>query len=62
VLCRDLGTTYEEADTLDRLGRAHAALGQHDQARAVWREALELYRRQGRAEESEQVRRLLDDR
>ncbi len=58
---RASGHTYEVADTLDRLGHAHAALGQHDPARAGWREALELYREQQRDEDAARVRRQLDD-
>lgn len=33
ALCRNLGATCYEADTLDHLARTHAALGQHTQAR-----------------------------
>jgi hypothetical protein len=39
---------YAVADTLDDVGHPHAALGDRGHARAVWREALELYREQGR--------------
>ncbi|MET0134353.1 MAG: tetratricopeptide repeat protein, partial [Kibdelosporangium sp.] len=58
---RDLGDAYKEADTLDRLGHPHAALGQQDQAHAVWREALELYRAQQRDEDADRVRRQLGE-
>ena len=54
-------SSYDSADTLDNLGHPHAALGQHEHARAVWRQALELYRRQGRAEDAERVQRQLID-
>jgi DNA-binding SARP family transcriptional activator/tetratricopeptide (TPR) repeat protein len=60
VIFRALDHDYEMANTLVNLGHPHAALGEHDQARAVWSEALELYRRQNRDEEAEQVRRQLD--
>lgn len=58
---RDLGDTYQSANTLDRLGYPHAALGQYDQARIVWQEALDLYRQQGRGEKAERVQQELDD-
>jgi tetratricopeptide (TPR) repeat protein len=59
-LFRGLGNTYDFADTLDNLGYPYAALGQHDRARTVWRQALELYQRQGRTEDAERVQRQLD--
>lgn len=40
TLLRDLGSTYQGAGTLDKLGHSYAALGQHNQARAVWHQAL----------------------
>nr|WP_241829059.1 BTAD domain-containing putative transcriptional regulator [Saccharothrix sp. CB00851] len=49
-----------EADTLDRLGHAHAALTQQHRTREVWREALDLYQVQGRREDAERVQRQLD--
>ncbi|WP_238413220.1 hypothetical protein [Saccharothrix deserti] len=58
---RDLDNTYNAADTLDRLGHPHVALGQHDQARAVWEEALELYRAQHRTEDAERAQRQLHE-
>ena len=54
-------TPTEVANTLDRLGHPHAALGQHEQARAVWQEALELYREQDRDDDAARVQRQLDD-
>ena len=60
TLFRTLGNTYLIADTLDNLGHPHAALG-HEQARAVWREALELYRKQSRDTDAQRVQRQLDE-
>ena len=57
---RSLGQAYQLADNLESLGHPHVALGQHDQARAVWREALELYREQGR-DAAARVQRQLDE-
>jgi DNA-binding SARP family transcriptional activator/tetratricopeptide (TPR) repeat protein len=52
--------TYEVANTLDKLGRTHAALGRHEQARAVWRQAFELCRQQGRAQDAERIQEQID--
>ncbi|WP_433271291.1 tetratricopeptide repeat protein [Actinosynnema sp. CS-041913] len=60
ALYRDVGNTYEIAATLDNLGHSHAALGQHPRVREVWREALQLYREQGRDTVVERVQRQLD--
>jgi hypothetical protein len=49
------------ADSLDSIGHPHAVLGQHDQARKAWREALRLYREQGRDTDATRVQRQLDD-
>jgi DNA-binding SARP family transcriptional activator len=56
---RGLGNIRGCADTLDNLGHPYTALGQHERARAVWRQALELYQRQGRTEDAERVQRQL---
>ncbi|MEU4445421.1 tetratricopeptide repeat protein [Actinosynnema sp. NPDC050801] len=56
---RLLGDTAEVAGTLDRLGHPHAALGQTEEARAVWGEALELYRNQGRHDDAQRVQEQL---
>ena len=61
ALRRSLGNAYDSASTLDHLGPPHAALGQHDEARAVWQEAQQLYQRQGRDQDAEQVQRQLAD-
>ncbi|MCS7477029.1 BTAD domain-containing putative transcriptional regulator [Umezawaea endophytica] len=61
TLHRALGDAYEIASNLDRIGHPHAALGHHDRARAVWQEALGLFREQGRGTDAERVRRQLDD-
>lgn len=57
---RELGYTYEIANTLDNIGHPYAALGDIERARAAWSEAHELYRRQDRPDEAEQVRHRLD--
>ncbi len=57
---RALDHTTEVANTLDHLGHPYAALGRTDQARAVWQEALELCREQGRDADAVRVRRQLD--
>ncbi|MEV6644518.1 BTAD domain-containing putative transcriptional regulator [Amycolatopsis sp. NPDC051371] len=59
-LYRDLGHTYGAASTLDSLGHPLVRVGEHDGARAVWREALELFRQQGRDEDAGRVWRQLD--
>ncbi|MBB5957358.1 tetratricopeptide (TPR) repeat protein, partial [Saccharothrix tamanrassetensis] len=61
TLYRTLGDTTGCADTLDRLGHPYAALDQHDRARAVWQEALELYLEQGRDADARRVQRQLVD-
>lgn len=55
---RTIGHAYGVANTLDRVGHLHTTLGQHDQARTAWHEALELYREQDRDEDSERVQQL----
>jgi len=60
-LCRDLGATYYEADTLDHLARTHAALGQRAEARAAWRRALALNRAQHRVADVDRITRQLAD-
>lgn len=59
-LRRDQHNVYQEAITLDRLGRTHVVLGQHEHARAVWQWAERLYRAQQRHDDAERIRRRLD--
>jgi tetratricopeptide (TPR) repeat protein len=56
-----LGDTYDVADVLDGMSHAYAALGEHDHARTVWREASQLYRQQGRVTDAERVQQQLND-
>jgi DNA-binding SARP family transcriptional activator/tetratricopeptide (TPR) repeat protein len=60
TLRRGLGNAAESAATLDHLGPPHVALGEYDEALAVWQEARQLYRRQGRDQAAEEVQRHLD--
>ncbi|WP_123741684.1 hypothetical protein [Saccharothrix texasensis] len=60
ALRRSLGNDYDAASTLGHLGSPHAALGEHDHARAAWREALVMCRQQGRESDAEEVLRQLD--
>jgi tetratricopeptide (TPR) repeat protein len=55
ALCDDVGDTYQYANVLDKIGLAHDALGHRGQARAAWRESLELYERQQCVEEAKRV-------
>ncbi|MEU0882245.1 helix-turn-helix transcriptional regulator [Lentzea sp. NPDC005914] len=57
---RDLGYTYEAAGTLERLGHPHLALGQHDEAVAVWEEALAIYQSQQRTADAQRVQDIVD--
>ena len=55
----DVGHILHTAETFENLGHPHAALGEDEQARAVWRKALDLYRRQGREQAADRVQRQL---
>jgi len=61
TLYRARGNNTHAANTLDRLGHSHSALGRHAEATTAWQEALELYRDQGRGADVTRVRRQLDD-
>jgi tetratricopeptide (TPR) repeat protein len=58
---RERGHTYDEGDTLAHLGETYAALGDHEQARAEWRQALKLYQAQQRTTNIERVQLQLDE-
>ncbi|HWO64642.1 MAG TPA: tetratricopeptide repeat protein, partial [Umezawaea sp.] len=60
ALRRVLGNITEIAETLDRLGHSHTALDHPEQARAVWRDALGLYRGHNRDADALRVQRQLD--
>lgn len=55
------GQTHFSAIAFDHLGESYAALGESQQARASWREALVLYQQQERSEDAERIQRQLDD-
>ncbi|WP_433269194.1 BTAD domain-containing putative transcriptional regulator [Actinosynnema sp. CS-041913] len=58
-LYRELDNSYEEASVLRHLGDVHAALGDGEQARTCWRQALTLFEAQGRVEDIEAATALL---
>ena len=60
ALRRRLGHTYGAADILERLGHAHAALGEPEQAGHAWREAVSRCEEQGRDQDADRIRRLLE--
>ncbi|MDX8146928.1 BTAD domain-containing putative transcriptional regulator [Lentzea sp. BCCO 10_0061] len=60
ALQRELIYDYAIAEALAGLGAPHAALGQFDEARAAWQEALEIYQQQGRTEEAQRIQERLD--
>ncbi|HEX6342196.1 ATP-binding protein [Umezawaea sp.] len=57
----EIGHQQEQARACDGLAHAHHVLGDHDQARERWRQALSLYERLGVAE-ADTVRARLRDR
>jgi tetratricopeptide (TPR) repeat protein len=59
VLRRTRGDSYQVANTLEHLGEAQAALGQHDDARQSWQEALELHQEQHRDADATRIQRQL---
>ncbi|MBB5958190.1 DNA-binding SARP family transcriptional activator/tetratricopeptide (TPR) repeat protein [Saccharothrix tamanrassetensis] len=61
TLFRAHGDAYSEPDTLDRLGHPYRSLGQTDQARHAWQQAVQLYEAQHRGEEARRVRDHLDE-
>lgn len=60
ALHRDLGNTYRQPDALAGLAAAHAARGDHDEARRAWRQARELYLAQHRGLEAVGIQQRLD--
>ena len=52
--------TYFDAETLDHLGHPYLALGEVDQARAVWQEAARLYREHRRSADLARIQAQLD--
>jgi tetratricopeptide (TPR) repeat protein len=61
ALNREHGDTYHQADILENLGQTYAALSDHEQARAGWRQALELYQAQQRTVDIARVQQQLDE-
>lgn len=59
TLLHEAGSTYFEANALDQLGQAHAALDEPGHAVRAWEQALELYRTQGRTAAADRVRHQL---
>jgi tetratricopeptide (TPR) repeat protein len=57
VYRRHLGDSYNEADTVDRVGDVHAARGHRSAAHDAWRQAGDLYRAQHRRADVERVAR-----
>ncbi|MEJ2856713.1 MULTISPECIES: AfsR/SARP family transcriptional regulator [unclassified Saccharothrix] len=61
ALLRELGHSYEEANTLERLGHVLSDLGEPAEARRTWREALRLHTAQHRTAEADRVRTALGE-
>jgi DNA-binding SARP family transcriptional activator/tetratricopeptide (TPR) repeat protein len=60
ALHRDLGNTYRQPDAQAGLAAAHAARGEHDEARRAWQQALEQCHAQHRPAEAATIARQLD--
>jgi tetratricopeptide (TPR) repeat protein len=56
---REVGNSYHEADTLDKLADVRTALGQFSEARDAWQQALQLYQAQDRPLDADRVRQKL---
>ncbi|MEV0675411.1 tetratricopeptide repeat protein [Actinosynnema sp. NPDC050436] len=55
----DIGHLHGAANILHRIGHPYLALGRRREARTAWQEARQMYRRQGRDREADQVDRLV---
>jgi DNA-binding SARP family transcriptional activator/tetratricopeptide (TPR) repeat protein len=56
---RDIGHSYGQADALACLAQAHAACGQHDDARHAWQQAHALYQAQHRTADAARIQQQL---
>ncbi|MEJ2854111.1 MULTISPECIES: AfsR/SARP family transcriptional regulator [unclassified Saccharothrix] len=56
---RELDNSYEQASVLRHLGDVHEALGDKDQARSAWQQALTLFEAQGRVKDANETSALL---
>lgn len=59
TLLGKVGNTYYQATALDYLGRAHHALGNVEATDQVWQRALQLYRKQHRTTEADDLQERL---
>jgi DNA-binding SARP family transcriptional activator/tetratricopeptide (TPR) repeat protein len=59
-LHRDLGNTYRQPGTQAELAAAHAARGEHAEARRAWQQALELCQAQHRISDAAGIKQQLD--
>ena len=57
---RELDHGYNQPGNLDGLAKAHAALGDQEEARRAWQQALELYKSQQRLTDAARIQRQLD--
>jgi tetratricopeptide (TPR) repeat protein len=55
-----LGHSYDEANTIDRLGDAYVDFRETDKAQNMWQAAREMYLQQGRASDAERVQQKLE--
>jgi tetratricopeptide (TPR) repeat protein len=61
ALWRELDHGYNQADNLDGLAKALAALGEHNKARRVWQQALDLYQAQQRLTDVARIQQQMDN-
>jgi tetratricopeptide (TPR) repeat protein len=59
-ICREVGDRYAQAETLENLGVVQAEVGQPEQARGAWVQAIELFMAAGADEDAARVRQRLD--
>ncbi|WP_166459743.1 tetratricopeptide repeat protein [Amycolatopsis pithecellobii] len=59
-LTKQTGLSAAEASALDLLGRAYAAAGEPEQARAVWLLAADIFRRRGRQWQADRLTRRVE--
>lgn len=60
ALFHECGNAFDAAEAMEHLGDCYAGAGEPDKARTTWQDARDLYRRQGRDLQADELQRRLE--